>query len=65
MLDPNIEGMEPGWYGNLTREPGESPGDYQILQGDLALADGTGGFKAEDWVLECHLGILTIIPGPN
>lgn len=54
-------GETPGWAGSVVREVGENPGDYKIMQGTLALANGENGFLAKNYDLEFVSGTLTII----
>ena len=52
----------PGWTGQISRQAGEAPGDYPILQGTLNLADGENGFVASNYTLVVISGILHIKP---
>ena len=55
-----VEGETPAFSGELSREPGAERGKtYQILQGDLALADGEN-FLASNYVLQFVPGELTV-----
>ena len=55
-----IAGETPAFSGELSREPGAERGKtYQILQGDLALADGEN-FLASNYVLQFVPGELTV-----
>ncbi len=55
-----VEGETPAFSGALSREPGAERGKtYQILQGDLALADGEN-FLASNYVLQFVPGELTV-----
>jgi|GEM_PF-5066053 len=47
----NVTGETPAFIGLLSREPGESAGEYAILIGTLALAD-SGAFLADNYTLE-------------
>ncbi len=54
-------GETPGWTGSVTREDGETPGDYKITLGTLALADNPDGkFEADNYDLDFVPGTLTI-----
>lgn len=54
-------GETPGWTGSVTRKDGETPGDYKITRGTLALADNPDGkFEADNYKLEFIPGTLTI-----
>lgn len=54
-------GETPGWTGSVTREDGETPGDYEITRGTLALADNPDGkFEADNYKLKFVSGTLTI-----
>jgi hypothetical protein len=44
--------------GELTRDPGESVGDYPIIQGTLGISDGNGGSNYSLTFIE---GTLTIV----
>lgn len=55
-----VAGETPAFSGELSREPGAERGKtYQILQGDLALADGEN-FLASNYVLQFVPGELTV-----
>lgn len=55
-----VAGETPAFSGELSREPGAERGKtYQILQGDLALADGEN-FLASNYVLQFVPGGLTV-----
>ena len=55
-----VAGETPAFSGELSREPGTERGKtYQILQGDLALADGEN-FLASNYVLQFVPGELTV-----
>ena len=55
-----VAGETPAFSGELSREPGAERGKtYQILQGDLALADGEN-FLASNYVLQFIPGELTV-----
>ena len=55
-----VAGETPAFSGELSREPGaERSKTYQILQGDLALADGEN-FLASNYVLQFVPGELTV-----
>lgn len=55
-----VAGETPAFSGELSREPGAERGKtYQILQGDLALADGEN-FPASNYVLQFVPGELTV-----
>ena len=55
-----VAGETPAFSGELSREPGAERGKtYQILQGDLALADGEN-FLASNYVLQFVSGELTV-----
>lgn len=55
-----VAGETPAFSGALSREPGAERGKtYQILQGDLALADGEN-FLASNYVLQFVPGELTV-----
>ena len=55
-----VAGETPALSGELSREPGAERGKtYQILQGDLALADGEN-FLASNYVLQFVPGELTV-----
>lgn len=55
-----VAGETPVFSGALSREPGAERGKtYQILQGDLALADGEN-FLASNYVLQFVPGELTV-----
>lgn len=58
-------GETPGWAGSVVREDGENPGDYKIMQGTLALANGENGFLATNYKLEFIPGTLTITAADN
>ena len=54
-------GETPGWTGSVTREAGETPNDYRIMQGTLELADNPDGkFMASNYNLAFNEGTLTI-----
>ena len=55
-----VAGETPAFSGELSREPGAERGKtYQILQGDLALADGEN-FLASNYVLQFVPGELAV-----
>ena len=55
-----VAGETPAFSGELSREPGAERGKtYQILQGDLTLADGEN-FLASNYVLQFVPGELTV-----
>lgn len=55
-----VAGETPAFSGELSREPGAERGKtYQVLQGDLALADGEN-FLASNYVLQFVPGELTV-----
>ena len=61
--DPSVlvGNEEPGWDGEVERDPGEEPGSYVIKQGTLELADDPiSGFLAKNYKLEFVPGTLTI-----
>lgn len=47
----NISGETPAFSGTLSRTGGNAIGNYGITHGNLALADGTGGFLADNYSL--------------
>ena len=55
-----MESEEPLFQGALTREPGNTKGEYEIQQGDLALAEGDE-FLPSDYELVFVPGTLTIL----
>ena len=58
--ESSVAGETPAFSGELSREPGAERGKtYQILQGDLALADGEN-FLASNYVLQFVPGELTV-----
>ena len=61
---PAVGNEIPGWSGRITRDSGEAVGSYAITQGNLALADGSSGFLAENYTLTFVPGTLTITPAP-
>ena len=62
----NVPGEIPGFSGMLVRDPGEAPGIYSINRGSLDIADGSGGFLAENYDVTCTPGTFIInIPPVN
>lgn len=52
----------PGWTGHISRQAGEAPGRYLILQDTLKLADGENGFFASNYTLVVIPGWFYITP---
>ena len=59
-VSTTVESEEPLFQGALTREPGNTKGEYEIQQGDLALAEGDE-FLPSDYELVFVPGTLTIL----
>jgi len=59
-----VSGQTPGFSGALTTSATNTSnkGSYDITQGTLALANGTGGFVAANYTLSYTKGTLTINP---
>ena len=56
----NVSGEVPGFTGALSRAAGENVGTYAINKNTLALANGSGGFKASNYTMNFTAGTFTI-----
>lgn len=63
IYDGVVEGEIPGFTGWIARDQGEAPGTYNILQGDLNIADNSNGnFLASNYTIYFNKGTFNITP---